>query len=817
MMMLERLAHDVRHAARGLRRSPGFSATAVLVLGLGIGANTAVFSVARGVLLRRLPYAEPERLVQFVSHTQTGRSTLASLPKFNTWRTGIRVCEAIAASHGGGPGVMLTSRDRRQHLEALYVSASYFTVFRAPIEQGRPFDATEDAPEGPRVAIVSHALAVREFGVGAPPVGRLLSLGNESYEILGVMAAGFVSIPPADVWLPLQAPAVSFNHTDDLSVVGRLLPGVSVERADEQARHTSTPFRQLFPWAMAPYEEFAAEPLDRLVAGNSRQAMQILAGAVGFVLLIACANVANLFSARASRRTGEIATRAALGASRARLARQMFAECLLLSLAGGALGLAIGYSGIRALVAVSPGGLPPIPDVTPDANVLAFTLLVSAATALGFGLLPALAASRVDAGAAMKDSASRAMAGPPSHRRQSLLVVVEMMLAIVLLAGAGLLLRTLASVASVDRGFEAGEVLTLELPINGTRFERTETVAAFVTETVHRLADVPGAHAAAASYALPLEPAMSLPFTLLDRPLQPASYHGVARWQSISPDYFSVFRIRLVKGRRFTERDGARGEPVALISQAMARKFWQGRDPMGERFLAGKLADAEFDDPPRTIVGVVGDVRDRGPNHDPEPMIYVPIAQTSDRMTARSNRLRALTWAVRTSGEPGSLRPAIEQALEAASGGLPVGRVRTMRQIVRGATAELEFTTILLAVFAGAALVLAAVGLYGLMSYLVQQRIEEIGIRVALGASPGSVRNMILARGARLAAAGVILGLTATAGLSRVMASVVFGAVMWDPLVFAGVAALLSTVALVAVYMPAVTATRVDPMAALRR
>jgi putative ABC transport system permease protein len=817
--MLERLLHDIRYAARSLRRSPGFTVTAAVVLALGVGANTAVFSVGRRVLLEPLPYSEPDRLVQLLSHTPTGLSALASVPKLNEWRDriGPGTYRAIAAYYASGPGVTLTRGARQQHLEAMYVTASYFEVFAAPVGLGRAFTPAEDVPQGPRVVVISHGLAQREFGSTRIPIGEMISFGNEAYEIVGVMSASFRSIPAVDVWLPLQAPRVSFNHTNYLTIVGRLRPGVSIESAARQSLNVSPSFRQKFPWAMGPGEWFAVEPLGKMVAGNTQAALRVLAAAVGFVLLIACANVANLFAARAARRQGEIATRAALGASRVRLVRQLFSECVLLALAGGLLGLVCGYSGVRALLVASPGGMPPIASVAPDGQVLAFTLAVSVATAILFGVLPVLTASRVDLSTTMKDSAGQAATGTRQHRRQSTLVVLEIMLALVLLVGAGLMLKTFAAIRSVDRGFDASDVLTVQMPLNDVRFQHGDSVSALVRNTERHIETVAGAQSVAATYSLPLDPTISIPFTLLDRSLMQGPYHGVGSWHAVSPQFFDVFRIRLNKGRRFTDLDDGAAERVVIINQSMARRFWQHGDPVGERLLIGKSADREFDEPPRRIIGVVANVRDMGANSNPEPAMYVPLAQTSDRMIARNNRFLPMTWIVRTTTDPMAFRAQVERELTSASGGLPIARSRSMAAVVRAATAQLEFTTILLSIFAAAALLLAAVGLYGLMSYSVEQRAQEIGIRIALGAGPGGVRNMILWQGGRLTTAGVLLGLGTAFGLSRVMSSAIFGIATWDPAVFAAVAALLAAVSISAAYVPALAATRVDPVRTLRR
>jgi predicted permease len=814
-MLLERLAHDVRYAARSLRRSPAFALTATAVLAIGIGANTAIFSVAKDVLFRPLPYPEPDRLVQFISHTQTGTAALASLPKFVAWRENLRIYESLAAYHGGGPGVTLQQSERRERVAAMYASSSYFRVFDAPFATGRAFRGAEDLPQGPRVAVVSAALASRLFGHAESPVGQLLRLGDGSYEIVGVLDAGFRSQPHADVFLPLQAPRVSFDHTNYLTVVARLKPGVSVAHADRELGATTVPFHNMFPLTTGPYETFGAVPLDRMLAGDSRPAMQLLSAAVVFVLLIACANAANLFGARGARRRGDIATRAALGAGRLRLARQLFAECLLLAMAGGALGLAVGHVGIRALLAAIPGALAGTVTSAADSQVVAFGLALSVATAIASGLLPVLRASDVHLADALKDHAAEGVADRGGRRSQSCMVVVSLAMAIVLLVGAGLLARTFLARRTVDPGFRTSGVVTFDLPLNTPEFQSAAAVDRLVGDVARRLDLEPQSGRLAATYALPLEGTLALPFTLLDRPLHAAPYHGVASWRSISPGYFGVFGVTLLRGRGFTRHDTGTSERVVVISRSLARRYWQDTDPLGRRILVGRPGDREFDAEPRFVVGVVADVRDASGGGSVEPALYVPIAQTGERMTARNNRFYALTWAVRSDGM--RIRQRVEDALGAASGGLPVARVRRIEDVVRAATAQLEFTTILLAAFAAAALALAAIGLYGLMSYSVEQRRQEIGIRLALGAEPWALRNMVLAEGVRLTAVGLGAGLGFGYLVARVMGTVVVGMATWDAGVFVSVAAILAIVSLAAAYVPAQDATRTDPLVALRR
>jgi putative ABC transport system permease protein len=815
--MVERLVHDVRYAARFLRRTPGFALTAIAVLALGIGANTAVFSVARDVLLRPLPYPEPERLVQYVSRTRAGHAAgpLASVPKFNAWREGIRSHESIAAFHGSGPGVTLIAGDRREQVPAMFVSAGYFHVFRAPVAFGRTFTNREDYPQGPRLAVISHDFWLRHFGRTQNPVGLVLTLADGAYEIVGVLGASFRPQPHADIWLPLQAPTVSFNHTNYLTVVARLKPHVTLATADAQARNTTVGFRLTFPLALGPYEEFGAEPLEWMIAGDTRGALQMLTGAVVLVLLIACANAANLFVARATRRKADIATRAALGAARPRLVRQLFAECLMLSLAGGAVGFALGFLGIRALMTAIPDALASGVRVTADSQVLLFTLSTSILTALTFGLLPVLGASRVDLSTVLKDT-SDATTISGQHRRQSFLAVAEIALALVLLVGAAALVRTFVGMQRVDRGFRTQGLVTFEMPLGTPALQSTDAVDSLVRDVERRLEHVPGVDGVAAAYALPQDPMVSISFTFYGRALLSAPYHGVGSYAPVSARYFEVFGISLQRGRTFDKHDTRDTQPVVIINQAMARRFWHTTDPVGEKIFIGKRADGEFDERPRLIVGVVADVKEIGAAEYPEPRMYVPTAQTSDRTTARNNRFFPLLWVVRTAADGAGVRAAVEQELRAATGGLAIARVRRIEDILRAATAQLEFTAVLLSVFAAAALALAVVGLYGLMAYSVEQRRREIGIRLALGAGPAALRNMVLSEGGRIAAVGVVIGLAGAFAASRVLNNQIVGVAGWDATLFVGVAALLALVTFVAAYLPAQAATDTNPVEALR-
>jgi putative ABC transport system permease protein len=823
MRLLHDLARDALHGARMLRRTPAFTLTAMVVLAAGIGANTAVFSVVNAVLLQPLPYPQADRILQLLTVSREGRSTLVSVPKFNVWREHTRGWQALAAYQVSDPGVNVTSGDRPEHLRAMHVSAEYFAVFGARIRSGRSFTAEEDRVHGPRLAVISHGLWIRRFGSEPSVVNTSIELGGERWLIVGVLAQGFVSDPAADIFLPLQADPFSTDHVSYLTVVGRLQPGVTPGEMRRRVVDTTFAFRRTFPFALGAYDEFTAAPLRDVILGDVRPALQLLTGAVLFVLLIACANVANLMLARGHRRRREVATRLALGAGGGRIVRQLLTESVLLAISGGLLGLVAGYGGLRAMLAWAPPHIPRIASsdagIAIDGSVLLFTTIVSLATGVLFGVLPALTAARTNVTAVFNETGHAAGGGSARGTAQAALVVGEMTLALILLVGAGLMIRTFLALGSVDRGFDARNVVTLDMSLAGTPLGDTEALAPFIRNAEDRIHAIHGVAHVAAARTLPLEPAFDLPFVIERRvlPHTGGTFHGIAAWRSVTPEYFDAFRIRLRHGRAFTRADMAGGIPVAIVNDAMVRKYWPaGTNPLRERLVIGVSAGREHTDAPRRIVGVVDDVRDTDVNRLPEPIVYVPMAQVSDAMSAWNNRRFPLRWIVRSSVRASTLVPRIEAELRATSGGLPIARVRTMEEIVAGALARAAFSMTLLTAFAAVSLLLAVLGLYGLMSYSVQQRTQEIGIRMALGAAPAEVRAMVLLQGARLALTGVGLGIVLALALTRLMASLVFGVRTHDPSVFALVAGLLTAVALVAAYLPARRATRIDPLRAVR-
>lgn len=817
---METLIKDLKHSLRMFLQSPGFAITAILALALGIGANTAIFSVVNTVLLKPLPFPEPDRIVALMQTFPQGSAWVLSIPKFNVWKEQTDVFQDVVALDGGGPGINLTSGDQPEQLKAERVSEAYFRLFGVPMALGRTFSAEEDRPAAGRFVVLSDGLWKRRFGGDPKIVGNAIQLGGEPFIVLGVTGPGFQSSPPTDLWIPFQADPNSTDQANYGRAVGRLKTGVTVEMARARMKIAADEFRRKFPRALGPNASFGVERMQDVVVNNVRPALLVLISAVGFVLLIACANVASLLLARATGRQREIAIRAAIGAGRGRIIRQLLTESVLLSVAGGLLGLGIGFVGVRALLAVNPGNIPRIGEagqgVSLDWRVVAFTLGVSLLTGILFGLIPAMIASRPDLSSSLKESSSRSGTGLRQNKARGLLVITEMALALILLIGAALLIRTFVALRSVNAGFDAHNVLTMDMSMAGGRFDKSAALGQLVRQSVERIEAVPGVLAAATTCSLPLEPSFGLGFTIEGRPLTDGPSHGGADWRTVSPRYFDVFKIPVLRGRSFTNRDESGAPGVVLINDSFARKFWPKEDPVGQLISIGKGMGVMFNEGPRQIVGIVGDVRDDGLNTDPGPIMYVPVAQVKDGVTALNNHLAPLTWAIRTQGDPYALSSAIQSAIQSVNRDLPVAHIRSMDRVVIESTAREDFNMLLLTIFAGSAMLLAAIGIYGLMAYSVEQRTQEIGIRIALGAGPAEMRNMIVIQGMRLALIGVALGVGASFGLTRLMAKLLFGVKASDPLVFVTVAVLLSVVAFLATYIPARRATRIDPLVALR-
>lgn len=816
---METLFHDLKHSIRMLRKSPGFAAAAICVLALGIGANTAIFSVINAVLLKPLPYPDPSRIVVLLNSAPQGSFPGASVPKYNVWRRQTQVLEDVAAYDTGGPGINLTGGEHPEQLKGIHASHEFFDLFGAHTVLGRTFTPDEDRPRGGNLVVLSYGLWQRRYSSDSGVIGKSMTLGGENFTIIGVLDPTFRFELSPDVYLPFQADPNSTSQAHFFRVAARLKSGVSLGTAKAALNLAADEFRRLYPNAIAPKASFSVEPLQQLMIRNVRTELYVLLGAVGCVLLIACANVANLLLARAIGRSREIAIRAAIGAGRGRIMRQLLTESVLLSATGGVLGLAIGFLGVRALVAANPSALPRLgPDssgVMLDGTILAFTLVLSLLTGLIFGLVPALHASRADLSSTLKESTSRSGSGLRQNKARGLLVITEIALAMVLLVGAGLLIRTFAVLRGVEPGFNAHNVLTMETSLAGSRYDQTAAIADLSRRVLDRIHAIPGVEAAAASSYLPLEGGLGLGFVIEGRPLTNGPLHGGAAWNYVTWRLFDVFKIPILRGRGLTDRDVAGSQPVVVINEAFARQYFKNENAIGHRLIIGTGMGPGFVQPPREIVGVVGDTRDGGLNAQPGPATFIPLEQVNDSYMKLNNRFMPLRWVVRTHVPPFSVSSPIQRAFEDAAD-MPIARVRTMEQIVGNSTADTRLNTLLLGIFAGLAVLLAAIGLYGLISYSVQQRTVEFGIRLALGADSPGLRNLVVRQAMVLAAIGILVGLAAAFGLTRLMATLLYGVKATDPFIFLSVAGVLAMVAFLASYLPARRALRVDPVEALR-
>jgi putative ABC transport system permease protein len=823
---MEFLYADIKQAFRVLRKSPGFTITAVAALALGIGANTAIFSVVDSVLLKPLPYPDSDRLVSVGRTFKTGFGDSISIPKFNVWRQENRAFDAMTAYDFGGPGMNMAGGDVPEQVKAIHTTYEYFHVFGVKAQMGRTYTAAEDRPGTPKVVVISDGLWKRRFGGDPAIVGRNIILSGEPYTVVGVLTRAFQPDPPSDVWIPLQPDPNSTNQGHYLVATGRLKPGVTLDQAKAQLKVIGERFRAQYPDWMGKEEGVGARTLQEATVGNMRTSLLVLVGAVCFVLLIACANVANLLLARATGRQREIAIRSAIGAGRARIIGQLLTESVVLSICGGVIGLLLGSVGVRALLAVSPGNVPRVEQLAGgsalasalDWRVVFFTFGVALITGILFGLVPALQVSRADLNSTLKEGSGRSGTGLRHNRMRSFLVVGETAMALVLLVGAVLLIRTFVGLKGVNSGIDTGNVLTLQLSMAGGRYSTADAMDNFDRQVTERLESIPGVQGATMCISMPLQQiGVDLPFTIAGQPLPNGEkYHGDEFWRNIGPNYFNVFKIGLLRGRVFDKRDTRKAPQVIIVNDTFAKKYFAKQDPIGRQILVGKDLGPDFADAPRQVVGIVTNVREGGLDQDFKPVMYVPTQQGPEGMSRLANQILPMTWAVRTAGDPFALTEAVRREIQAVDGQMPVAKFKSMEQLVRVNTARQNFNMMLLTIFAAIALLLAAIGLYGLMAYSVEQRKQEIGIRLALGAAQGDVTSMIVRQGMLLAGAGVIVGLGAAYGLTRLLASLLYGVKPYDPLTFGGVAVILSLVALLASYIPARRAMRIDPVIALR-
>ena len=813
------LLQDLRFGARMLLKKPGFTLVAIFTLALGIGANTAIFTVVNAVLLRPLPYPEPDRLVvAMLSDPAASQRTQATmgLADFLAVRERNQSFENVMAFSFGD--FTLTGGDRPERISGAQVSAEFFATLGVAPARGRAYQREDERPENPRTVVVSYNFWRQRLAADAQVIGRTISLSSTPYTVIGVMPASFYFplTPEAELW-PVRAIRPPQNRPPYLlRCIGRLKPGVTEQQAQADLSLIAAQVQQQFP--QSPYGTMTTEPLANRLVKDARWALWTMLGAVAFVLLIAAANVANLQLARAASREREMAVRLALGAGRWRIVRQLLTESLMLALIGGALGWLLALWGVELFRLYGPANLPRMQEIHSnglDGRVLGFTMLATLLSGLLFGLVPALQSSRI--GRAGRLGLNEALkeggrGGSESHGRKrlrGLLVVAEVALTLVLLTGAGLMLKSFLRLQDVNPGFNTDRLLTAQLSLPPAQYNDEPKIIAFHQELLSRMKNLPGVEAVGISMSLPpnlLQ--ITNPFGIEGRPLAPGQARPLAEEMTISPDYFTALGVPLLRGRFFTDADKGDAPRVLIINEAMARRYFPGEDPIGKRLQTG---DPNPNSPWETIVGVVGNVKYTGLEAEESPTMYVPYTTPGWVTWSRSMYLVA-----RTTGEPLGLATALRQQVRELDQNLPVTDLKTMGQLMREAVTEPRFAASLLGLFALAALLLAAIGIYGVISYAVTERTHEIGIRMALGAQTSDVLRLVIAQGMKLALIGVVIGLAAAFGLTRLMKTLLFEVNTTDPLTFIAVALLLVCVALLACWIPARRATKVDPMIALR-
>jgi putative ABC transport system permease protein len=798
---METLFRDVRYGFRGLWKRPAFTIIALIALALGIGANTAIFSLVNAVVLRPLPYPDPDGLVWVWGNFPGGNRASVSPPDYLDFRNQNKSFEQFAATVSITAPATLTGGGEPERLTASVVTGNYFQALGVTPLLGRGFSLDNEKPGSDQVAIISHELWQRRFAGNPGIVNQRIVLDSKSFQVIGVMPKDLTFPQTADLWVPLNFdadPDMKVRKAHFLRPLGRLKPGVTVAQAQADTDAIAAQLAQQYPQSNMGWN-LRLEPLRERLIGSSRTSLFILFGAVGFVLLIACANVANLLLVRATARHKEVALRTALGASRLRIVRQLITESLLLALVGGALGALLATWGIDLLVTLTRDSVPPTAIVRIDATVLGFTFLVSLLTGLLFGVVPALRTAKLNLSDALKEGAKSSEA-TFKNRTRSLLVVFESALAVVLLIGSGLLVRSLIALQNVNPGFDAKNVLTMRVDLPRGKYDTAEKSSSFFQQLEQRLSGTPGIENVGFITELPLTGQPNdTPFTVEGRPPVAPDQEFNADFRRVNDNYFQTMRIPLMRGRNFTEQEVRDNAKVIVVSEGLVNTVFPNEEALGKRLMTA-LSDKPFE-----IVGIVGDIRHRALEFQPYAAMYMP--------TVQSGRMNVV---LRTQGDPLSVVPAVRKEVAAIDRDQPVAAVRTMDEWVDRSTATPRYRTTLLGLFAALAMILAATGIYGVMSYSVVQRTHEIGIRMALGARRGDVLRLVVREGMLLVVLGLGIGLVAAFLLTKVMNSLLFGVTSKDPITFVVVAGTLMLVALIACYIPARRATKVDPLTALR-
>jgi len=811
---MDSFLRDFRYSVRRLQKSPAFTAIVVLTLALGIGANTAIFSVVNTVLLRPLAFREPDRLVTinhfYQSEALNNLEAPVSAVGFRDYRDKTKSFEAVAVETGWSANMTGTGDPER--VPASRVSGDYFRVLGVPAAMGRTFGRDEDAQGKNRVVVLSDGLWRRVYGADAHVVGKTMQLNGENYTIVGVMPEGFRSFfnGVSDIWTPLALRPDQFDpnaYTNEwLNLTARLKPGTSLAQAKSEMRDFAEQLKRTYPDNFGKRWTLSVKSLNELATGKIRPALLVLLGAVGFVLLIACANVANLLLARASARQKEVAIRAALGADRGRLVRQLLTESVLLALLGGLLGLGIAFWSVKTLVAAIPS-IPRGNEVGIDASVMAFTLGVSMLTGLLFGLVPALQTSRANLQETLKEGGRTGSADFSGRTVRRVLVIGEVALALTLLVGAGLLIKSVARLQRVDPGFNPDRLLTFNLALPRLKYPNDTVRLQFFDAALARIAQVPGVVAAGGTSVMPFGGSWSTgSFTVegyTPGPDQPGPWGDI---RLVTPDFFPAMRIPLKQGRLLTPQDISGSQRVAVIDEEFVRKYYRDQNPLGKRITFGARGDKQ----PEyiTIVGVVPHTMHEGLDAKPRLQLYLPYAQVTD--------IGFMSVAVRTTGDPLGMTRAVREAIHTVDKDMPMSNVKSMDDLLESSLGQRRLSMLLLGAFSAIALALASIGIYGVLSYSVTQRARELGIRMALGAARGRVLRLVIAQGMTLAFVGIAIGLAGSFALTRLLANQLFSVTPTDPVTFVTVSLVLTAIALVATLVPALRATRVDPVVALR-
>lgn len=812
---IETVLHDVRYGLRTLLRTPGFTLAALVTLALGIGANSAIFSVVNAVLLQPLPYAEPERIVGFgrmVRGTSAPQERLTGR-QYLFYREHLQAVDALTAWYG--IGFNLATPDGAEYVLGRAVSKEYFSVFTGHALYGTTFTAEHDSAGGPTAVILSHQLWQRRFGGDPGVIGTTILLAEEPYTILGVLPREYASLStsPVDVYIPLRAREGGRGGGFNYQTAGRLKSGISLDQADADALRVFEAFKREYPDGVPEWElGMGFVSYHESITRAARPALLLMLAAVGALLLIACANTASLLLTRSTGRGREIAVRAALGANRGRIVRQLLTESVLIALAGGAVGLLLAYWSVPAMLTLLPSSFPIYQDVRVDVTVLLVTFAIALTTGLLFGLVPAMSVSGHNLVEAFKEDAVRTTSSRRSSWARKVLVVGEVALCMLLLVSAGLLLQTVMKMRAIDPGFDVRGVLTARMSLHGERYSPPAALNAYIQQGLERLRRLPGVESAALVNGVPIERGLNLNVTIPDGPLQGPERveNAVTDWRFATLDYFQTIGIPVLKGRAFESRDSPGSPRVAVVNEEFVRQFFRGENPLGHRVVVFTA------DPPMEIVGVVKDVREAGLVGPQLPVIYVPVTQVSEPAAHLSNSYFPVSWVVRAENVGPRLTDAIREELRAIDPQQPISAFRTMEE-VKGAQFQGErFQMVLLLALASVGLMLASAGIYGLVSYAVTQRTREFGIRVALGARPGQILRSVVLQGISLAVAGVALGVVVSIVGLRALQAFLFGVTTSDPLTYVTVGTILVSVAALASFIPALRAVRLNPIVALR-